>query len=195
MNNWELEIFKTVLVLVVLAATWFIGQRIIAYWDRKKKRQELDLESAKQFYQLYGEFKAVMRLWKVYYRMGDEELGAKPDLRADLLKRAAAAEGGVESIMVKLASERVLDCEEIETIGLFRQAFQELRIAIRDKVDLEKEWSYKSARYQLFNNLASRIAWMIASANSPKRPDAKVALENLSRITAIRDESWKDKVE
>ena len=35
-NVW-LEVIKTGLSLLLLAIGWFIGQRIVAYWDIKKK--------------------------------------------------------------------------------------------------------------------------------------------------------------
>ena len=49
---------------LVLAATWFLGQRILNSWDLRKKRQELDIAAATQFQQLYGEAKEVARLWR-----------------------------------------------------------------------------------------------------------------------------------
>jgi hypothetical protein len=53
----QFEVFKTGLsvlsVLFSLLLGWFIGQPIIAYWDMKKKRRELDIAIATQFHKLY----------------------------------------------------------------------------------------------------------------------------------------------
>ena len=193
-NGWEIEVFKAVLALGGLLITYFFGYRVVAYWDRKKKRSELDLETARQFHQLYGEFKAVMRLWKVFYNSG-KNLEIASDIRGELLKRAAAAEGGVEAIIMKLAAERKLNEPKIETLGLFRQAYQELRAAIRDNTSLDA-WSYKSTEYFLFNNLASQISYLISSDEaSQKSITPKDACDNLYKVTSVREEEWKKKIE
>jgi hypothetical protein len=127
----------------------------------RKKHQELDIETAMQFHKLYGEFKEVSRLWRVFSFTGQRVTNIIfPDTTPwDLLKRATAAEGVVEAIIVKLASERVLAEEDIKTLGLFRQAYQKLREAIRDGASLK--WTYGTPEYTFYNDLASKAAYII----------------------------------
>ena len=63
----EPELIKTVISIVngiiLLALTWFVGQRIAFQWNIRQKRRELQLTSLQQFYIAYGEFFAVWKLW------------------------------------------------------------------------------------------------------------------------------------
>ena len=147
-DSVKLELIKTGFTCLTLVLGWFIGQRIIVYWDIMKKRQELDIEAATQFHLLYGEFKEVSRLWRAF-SYPDKKVSFSKDVPSDLLKRASAAEGGIEAIILKLATERILDGEDIRTLGLFRQAYQKLREAIREDEDLE--WTHDSKEYKLYN--------------------------------------------
>jgi hypothetical protein len=182
-----LELIKT---LITLSALALVGQRIIAYWDIRKKRAELDIAAANQFHQLYGEFKTVWRLWKI---LNDNEGVQFPEQsRAELLKRATSAESGIEAITVKLASERTLSEADIKTLGLFRQAYQLVREAIRYNKLLN--WQWDSLEYRLFNALASDVSRMISSNEKRRRPTAKEAQNNFRKITDIRREAWEEEI-
>lgn len=61
-----IEVIKTAFSLALLGVTWFVGQRVIYYWDVKRKAREADLAIATQFQQLFGEFKEVWRVWKAF---------------------------------------------------------------------------------------------------------------------------------
>ena len=167
--------------------------RIIAYWDIRKKRQELDIAIAREFHKLYGEFKEVSRLWRAFTFTGDrnQQLIFPDTTRLDLLKRANASEGSVEAIVVKLATERDLTDDDIKTLGLFRQVYQQLRKAIRDGVPLES--TYGTSEYTLFNDLASKIACIISSNKNKMCPIAE-APDVLRKITAIRSEGLNRRV-
>lgn len=65
-----LELIKTGLAVLVLGISWFVGQQILAYWEIKKKRRELDIATVTEFQQLYGEYKEVWRLWKLAQAAG-----------------------------------------------------------------------------------------------------------------------------
>src|SRR5262245_31485222 len=77
-------------------------------------------------------------LWRVLRHL--EVVGLLPARRAregrgsrwDLLDRACTCEGNLESILVRLASERPLESDDIEVLGCFRQLYQKLRQCIRD---------------------------------------------------------------
>src|SRR4029077_8975699 len=124
--------FKSVLSLIVaaltLSATWFIGQRLTAYWNLRQKRNELNLASVQSFHALYGEFKEVVKIWRLVKR----NVAVAHDERWKLLTRACAIESKSETLALRLTTERVLSSEEMDTIGLFRQAIQTLRESIRD---------------------------------------------------------------
>ena len=186
----ELELLKTGLACLTLAFGWFVGQRIVNFWDLKKKRQELDIATATQFHRLYGEFKEMSRLWNVFrYTEAPRTKIAFPDtFRLELLKRAAAAEGGVEAIVVKLSAERFLTTEDIRTLGLFRQGYQRLREAIRDDKDLG--WTHRSREFKLLNDLASKTACIISSTTPKNHPKPHEASTMLQNVTAVRMEDW-----
>jgi hypothetical protein len=190
-DNVKLEMIKTALACFTLGLGWFVGQRIITYWDIKKKRQELDIAVARQFHKLYGEFKELSRLWRAFTFTGErtQPLVFPEATRVDLLKRATASEGGVEAIVVKLATERDLTDDDIKTLGIFRQVYQQLRKAIRNGEPLES--TYGTSAYTLFNDLASKMTCIISSSKTKMCPTAK-APGIMRRITAIRSEEWKE---
>lgn len=188
------ESIKALFACLTLGFGWFAGQRIIAYWDTKKKRHELDIAAATKFHQLYGEFKEVSRLWRAYrYNAPNApKVPFPPELRLELLRRASAAEGSIEAITVKLAAERVLSEPEIRSLGLFRHAYQKLREAIRD--DQPLDWTYDKPEYHLHNELTSRIAHIIASDVRERQEDASGAVETLRQIAAIRPDDWREAI-
>jgi putative (di)nucleoside polyphosphate hydrolase len=115
-----------------------------------------------------------------------------PDtLHGELLSRASAAEGGIEAIIVKLATERILDEGDLRTLGLFRQAYQKLREAIRDGRELE--WTYGTAEYGLYNELACGCSRII-SRNRYIGRAIEEPYKKLERITAIRSADWETEV-
>ena len=190
MSFWEFVALEGIKAVIALSALALVGQRVIAYWDIRKKRLELDITAANQFHQLYGEFKTVWRLWKIFNDNTDVQF--PDDTRAELLKRATTAESGIEAITVKLATERALSDSEINTLGLFRQAYQLVREAIR--YDQSLNWQWNSPEYVLFNNLASDVARMISSNEKIKRPTSDKARINFQKITRIRREAWEAEI-
>ena len=187
-NVW-LEVIKTGLSLLLLAIGWFMGQRIVAYWDIKKKRQELDIATATQFHKLYGEFKEVSRLWRAFkYRQ--KKLVYPESMPMELQRRAAAAEGELEAIIVKLAVERRLDEDEKKTLGLFRQAYQKLREVIRGDEDFI--WTHETPEYKLYNVLASKTAYIIFSKKAIKHRQSADAADALLEITSHGPKAWNE---
>ena len=133
--QWELELFKSILGLIVaaltLSATWFIGQRLTAYWNLRQKRHELNLASLQAFHALYGEFKEVVKIWRLAKRPLKSPVAVPQDERWKLLTRACAIESKSEALVLRLTTERFLSSpEETAAIGLFRQAIQTLRESI-----------------------------------------------------------------
>lgn len=190
----QIELFKGALsgvaTIVTLLLTWIGGQQILGYWELRKRRKEMDIQSAQRFHDLIGEWKAIWRAWK-YFKSSSvsANAGAFPaTARWDLLDRAARAEGGVEAILLRLAIERELcGCERTQ-LGLFRQSFQQLREAIRD--DDELLWDRKSEVYWLAHELAIRVSFII-DAKPPKVSLTPTDCERqLRSILAVDGPTW-----
>jgi hypothetical protein len=177
----EVEFVKALLNIIVAIITlslgWLVGQRLTIYWAIRQKRKELELLAVAEFYKLYGEFFAVWKLW-AYHVAPPDELTFPDSTRWSLLERACAAEGALESIFVKLSSERVLSESYIEILGRFRQAYQQLRESIRDNKDIEW-WSHDQPEYLSFKRLAFLTACIILSEKHKDRTG-----EALIQITA-----------
>lgn len=185
------EIIKSLLSLVVSVVTlglgWFIGQRLSIYWAIRQKRRELELAAVSEFYKLYGEFFAVWKLWNEFCK-GSSSIKQSQSLgdstRWELLQRASNAEGSLESLFVKLASEKKLVKTDIEILGKFRQAYQNLRESISNNQSLN--WRYSGhPEYITFKRLAYLVANIILS-------DTEVRFTNaLEEITSnVWEESW-----
>ena len=185
-----LELIKFGLTLATLAVGWYFGLRIVTEWDIRKKRQELDIAAAEAFHGLYGEFREIARLWRTYKYEGNPDTRVRfpADLRFDLVRRAAAAEGRVEALIVRLATGRVLDRDAVRTLGLFRQAYQQLREAIRD--DKRFDWTRPTREYALYNELTSRVAHLIDETLPVRQEDAKEAARALGLIAAVEPADW-----
>src|SRR4051794_28878258 len=100
-----IEVFKTALTL---AATLIIGPPILALWERRKKQNEIDLSSLTQLHRIHAEFRSVGRLWRGFAigQPEDAPVTVPDEPHWQLQLRAAAAEGEMESLVVKLATER-----------------------------------------------------------------------------------------
>jgi hypothetical protein len=179
-----LELIKFGFALGLLLVTWFFGQRIIADWDAKKKQRELDITTTAQFQQLYGEFKEIGRLWKIFLRKEDRTLTFPENTRWKLLERAIAAESKIEAILVKISTERKLSPDNLKQLGLFRQCFQQLRQTIRDNEELV--FSERGLEYDFFNGLASKVACLVSSGKQIRSLDSGTASRNLKAISDIR---------
>jgi len=154
-----LEGVKWLFTSVTLILTWLVGQRILALWEYRKKSQEWAKDAAERFESTYGEWKAIWRLWKT---LKDGKLtgnAISPTTRWDLLNRAAVAEGEIEALLLKLAFERQISKGQRTRLGLFRQAFQTLREAIRD--DQPIDWTRDSSEYWLMHGLSIEAGNML----------------------------------
>jgi len=195
-SQYELELFKSILSLIVsaltLSATWFIGQRLTVYWNLRQKRNELNLASLHAFHALYGEFKEVVKVWRLAKRPLESPVAVPQDERWNLLTRACAIESKSEALALRLTTERFLSSEGTAEIGLFRQAIQTLRESIRDNTDCPL--GSRRAEYRLLNQLAPQIA-AIVSADIPKEaPSAQRAQSQLAGVVGITSHRWKQEV-
>ncbi len=173
--------------LAVVGAGWLVGNSISLKWSIRQKLKEHDLETARAFHALYGEFFCVWKLWNCYRRR-DEHARYPEETRWQLLDRAATAEGRLESTLVRLACQRRLSGEDRETLGRFRELYQKLRESIRENRDLD--WrSPDRQEYVHFKRFATHISALILG---PEVSDAirEEAADALLAITSNEYERW-----
>ncbi len=100
---------------------------------------------------------------------GDEQV-------AGLLADAAAAEGGYESLMVRIALEHDLTRDEQAAAWCLRFAFKQLRYAVRENRPLqwwrsdfrnEPQVSSGYREYLAFKSLVPRVARILVEARKP----------------------------
>jgi hypothetical protein len=200
-------VLKDLLVVVITAALgWGIGTQVSFRWDDAKRKRDLDLAAIARFYDSYGEFLEVWRLWNTHKRHGSGVPHA--EVRWTCLQHASAVEGRFESLLVKLTVERRLSAREIVLLGCFREASQCLRERIR--VDQQLDWSTRVStdareyrQYQAFKCLAAFLAemlqrnrtrWVVGqrSTDSPSEVERRQALlavtvgERRLRWSAVR---------
>jgi len=165
--------------IIVLFLGWFVGQRLTYLWNVRQKRREFQLSASQQFYVAYGEFFATWKLWDRLDRTAE----GFEERRWELHKRAAAAEAIIEGTLVKLSSELTLGDEQIDSLGRFRQAFQQLRQAIRK--DCALSWSSsEDPEYKTFKILAIRVSALLASEWPKASPSLEEASNQLLKITS-----------
>jgi hypothetical protein len=189
MSDLELKLLEAglnlLVALVVLGLGWFIGQRLTLKWNLIQKQRETDITNLQEFYSLYGEFKEVSKVWRILKRKKkDSSLVVPLEDRWSLLNRACAVESKNEAILVKLATERNLETSALNDLGLFRQAFQQLRESIRD--DKEVPSASRGPEYVFFNNLAAKVGLIISSSSPDSLSDPKRATERLKTIVNVR---------
>ena len=151
---------------------WGIGSFITDRWDEAKRRRDLDLRALSEFYQAYGEFLGVWRLWASYKRYG-ETSGPPADTQWLCLSRASDVESRLEALLIRTTAERTLCAQQQELLACFREAYQRLRECIRR--DKELRWFTRTSptgreyrEYQAFKDLSSSIANLLQE-DRPKR--------------------------
>jgi hypothetical protein len=191
-----IEGIRATVAFLILVTTWLFGQPILGKWELRKKRRELDFALSSEFQRLFGEYKEIWRLWKAHYEScqlpHQRPIEMDDSARWDLFRRSAAAEGRVEAIFVKLATDRPLIHSDLQRLGLFRQAYQVLRQGIRDGQPLD--YSHDDPPYELFNVLACSVAQIINSDVDARPPQADIAQLNLATIQSYRGKDWRKAV-
>jgi hypothetical protein len=186
--DWETWFAQAAPDLIVALATGLVvatvGAAIAHYWNLRQRSRELDLETAKEFHTHYGEFFATWKLWNYYLENAESVI--EKDIHWQLLSRASAAEGGMESILSKLASHRRLSDQMVIDLACFRQAFQRLRECIRKEAPLNW-YSSDVPEYARFKELTGRVSQLIYAKrwvlNPVRRQDV------WARVT---DNEWED---
>lgn len=177
-----IESLRGTFAIILLFLTWLVGQRILLFWDMHKKHRELDIAANTELQRLYGEHKDTAKLWRICKRIPDAELQIPENTRWLLLQRSTAIESKCETLIVKLATERILLTEEMRLLGLFRQAFQQLRESIRDNIELAS--SSRGSEYSIFNSLIAGVAVLISNKQARRSSDSTIAIDQLNRIAS-----------
>ena len=191
-----------VVALLTLSLGWFVGNRLSARWDERKKRRDLDLVALGVFYDIYGQFFSIWKLWS----NAPKGLPDDDDFRRALLNRAAETEGKLESLLVRLASERRLSDRDCTLLGCFRQAVQSLRESIQEKEPLRSRitqqgssqvislpwYGSEAPPYLAFKALAAFAADLL-SKSSDLDTKAETAYSALRKITSNSlERTWID---
>lgn len=165
------ELPKLFTALFVAGLAWFVGARITAAWDLRKKRGEFDILLAKEFYTLVATFKAVAREWEAHLRlkpvMNDKEMVGWETARVALARRALDAETNMETVLLKLVTEGICrdgeDQREVtkrqRRLALFRTVFRNLRETVEQGQDSPPGWGHPE--FWLFNRLAGEISRIV----------------------------------
>jgi hypothetical protein len=179
----------TALLTALLA--WFIGLRLTAGWDIRKKRAELDLQLIQDFNKVVAEFKAIGREREVLRERLRQTQGQPADdrkrieeVRYELIKRAIAMESSLEALLLKLVSDaeswltvhggtadqrESARKQQLRTMGLFRVAFRNVREALVDGLDTTP--SFGNPELWLFNRLAADLSGIVYQrATTPALP-------------------------
>jgi hypothetical protein len=183
------EIPKLATTLIGLGLAWYVGLKITAAWDLRKKRGEFDVLLAGEFYGVVANFKAAAREWEALLKgkpaqpqpsgpnpsdddrkrieEHEKKLAGWEPLRVDLARRALEAETNMESILLKLVTEGLdfdgADGEKLasrqRSLSLFRLAFRNLRETIEEGTKKPPGWGHPE--FWLFNRLSGEISRVI----------------------------------
>ncbi|MBA7652569.1 hypothetical protein ES703_60404 [subsurface metagenome] len=192
----DIEILKALLNVIVAIFTLifglFVGKRLAVYWAIRQKRKEIELNSLNQFYELYGEFFSIWKLWNWLKENKKENSPAYKEKHWKLLNRACIAEAKVETILLKITSERYLSKEDIANLGRFRQAYQTLGEFI--KYDNKIEWYYsENPEYLSFKKLSVSVASLlrIDTIFQEKLPNPKEGFKAFKKVTSnLWEDNW-----
>jgi hypothetical protein len=147
---------------LLLAA--LLGHRIANYWTYRRKKRELLLSAATDFYSSYGEFYALWKLWN-HHKLNNTVM--MDDARHwEMLGRVCKAEAILESMLVRLTSERQLSSDDIQILGAWRSVYHTLRYAIEQNQPLPW-YSSDNPQYFQFKSLAPKVAALILGEKIP----------------------------
>ncbi|MCK5485046.1 MAG: hypothetical protein KAI86_02465 [Desulfobacterales bacterium] len=155
------------ITLIGLLGAWIVGNSITTKWQLIQKRKELELQLAQNFYKYYGEFFAIWKIWHQLIEDTGETAIVVPEhaipeqSRYELHERAAAMEGGIETTLLKVASEIPLDQDDQRNLGNLRQAFSVARYCIRHRMTIPF-FSSGNKQYRELKRLSTAFGVLLA---------------------------------
>lgn len=186
-KGWELEVFKFLLNFLLLIITWTIGKKLLEFWENRRRLREISLEIRGKFHKAYGDFKSLVKMWKILGKP------SQPDKDSELVKAAVDAEGRVEDLLISVTAVKCLKPEDITTLGLLRQGYQTVREAIEKGESEKVPYNYKSYEYRLFNILMTQVSRLMTTAKED--PNSDKSRNNLAQIVDVRSKEWEKAIE
>lgn len=113
----------------------------------------------------------------------------------DLIQRAAEVEGTFETLLVKIATERKLNADQIRRLGRFREGYQQLRESIerRQKVPFRVQYQAENvSAYLAFKALSVEFAELLSApirvfrSSTWSRPPLPEAQDTFIQVTSWR---------
>ncbi len=187
MDETAFELVKIVLgPVVTVGFAWLVGNRISAAWSHRQKHREYSLSVTAEFYQVYGEFFAIWKLANFALRQPRPEV--TDSFILDLIKRSAALEARVEAMLLRAASELNLSKDGIRSLGLYRQAVQQLRLSIIRRQQLDF-FGTGQAKYEFYKQLSVTVGELVAKLGERERPEVHQAKAQMTEITSSKWEA------
>lgn len=179
--------------ILALLLTWLIGYRLSAAWAHRQKQNEHDLAGGERLYGAYGEFFIIWKLWNDRVRkLADTEFEKE---LAELITRATAMEASIEALLLRVAAEHTLTREDINDLGLLRQAFQSPREHLMRSTEKSKlGWeSSDHPQYLALKHSTVRLGRMLALQSKSRKPSVEFAQRAVQEITDNKHEKrWRD---
>lgn len=180
----EVDAWWAVLSASLAAA---VGGFVAHFWHSLKKRRESELVALSGFYECFGEFLAVRRIWN-HHKDSDEHDSEK---ESQLFVRAAEIEARIESLLIKIASERKLTKQHVSDLGCLRQAYQSLRQHIRDGRKLS--WGHSGHKQHVaLKDISARVSQLLlgTSAQFRRLPTGTAESQIKSIMDNEHEEIW-----
>jgi hypothetical protein len=182
----------SILAIVVAAA---LGYPLAHFWQEFMKRREIALTLEAQFYRLYGTFFQTWKLWN--YAFIPPPGSERPDpsaieaAREPLLKAISAAEADLEATLLKVVCGRRLAAVDVQALGTFRQAYQQLRSCMRDRKKLE--WKDpEDPEYVAFKRSSAAVAYIVSTIEIAPLPEPREMQDKFTDVTAARwERDWR----
>jgi hypothetical protein len=183
-----------------LAFVAILGGAAGFVWGAMRHRRELDLASLGDFREAYGRWCAVWRDWSAAIdelprRKRDPPFPVDDKVWLDLMQRAAEVEGTFEALLVKIATERRLNADQIRRMGRFREGYQQLRESIEKRQEVPFRVQYRAedvSAYLAFKALSVEFAALLSApirvfhSSTWSRPPLPEAQRAFVQVTSWR---------
>ena len=173
MEFWQVVVGDIISGVVVAAAVALFAFFVIDRFQQRRAeddaRKERDLAAATSLYQAHGDLFAAWKVWEFHSRGRGDGQPLTATRRSEIVELAASAEGGCESLLIRVALEHDLNRDEEAALWCLRMAFKELRYAIRD--DRPLDWwrsdthgaSHGHHEYRAFKTAMAAVAGILTN--------------------------------
>jgi hypothetical protein len=176
-----------------------LGGAVGLAWNSVRHRRELDQASLGEFWDAYGRWFAVWKGWSALIDAVPHDKRTPPipvdaKVRLDLMQRAADVEGAFDALLVKIATERRLNADEIRRPSRFREGYQQLRESIEQcqEVPFRVQYSPENvAAYVAFKALSVEFAALLSvpvrlfRSSTWSRPPLRRGQDAFIQVTSV----------